>query len=119
MPRTRLPSVNFCVITALGLIQLLMFNAQNVGKTLRQNCRLLKAFFVQRAIEHPEQLDSEYAHCLEQMFQLKTHGKLSFIEMDMLTAEDRKWWMERLKKHNEEQEKASKNSGSVPNMPQI
>jgi len=46
---------------------------------------------------------------MEQMFQLKTHGHMSFFEMDVLTAEDREWWMNRLKKFHEDQDKASKN----------
>jgi hypothetical protein len=56
---------------------------------------------------------------MQQMFQLKMHGHLSFREMDSLTAEDRSWWMERLNKYNEEQEQASKGSKtpSMPSMP--
>lgn len=53
------------------------------------------------------------------MFQFKVHGNLSFQEMDQLTAEDRSWWMDRLKRHHDEQNQAAKNSGSsgMPNFP--
>jgi hypothetical protein len=46
------------------------------------------------------------------MWSLKYHGKLSMPEMCLMTAEDRKWWVKRLKKHFEDQEKASKNNNS-------
>jgi len=55
---------------------------------------------------------------MEQMFQLKTHGHLSLFEMDLLTAEDRAWWMQRLKKYNEEQNKGAQ-SAPMPSMPSI
>jgi len=45
------------------------------------------------------------------MFQLKMHGNMSFSEMDSLTAEDREWWVNRLKKYHEEQNKAAKSQG--------
>jgi len=51
------------------------------------------------------------------MFQLKQHGNLSFFEMDAMTAEDRGWWLERLKRFQEEQEKANKGGGNVPSAP--
>jgi hypothetical protein len=54
------------------------------------------------------------------MFQLKMHGHLSFTEMDLLTAEDRAWWMTRLNKFHEEQEKAGKgHTPSMPSMPNV
>lgn len=63
-------------------------------------------------------LENEYEHVLEQMFQLKMHGKLSYFEMDCLSAEDRKWLMNRLKRYQEEQEKASQNNNqSMPSIP--
>jgi len=55
---------------------------------------------------------------MEQMFQFKTHGNLTFEEMDQLTAEDRSWWMDRLKKHFEDQNKeASSANVPTPNIP--
>jgi len=67
-------------------------------------------------LENPDELENEYEHLLEQMFQLKQHGNLSFFEMDVLTSEDRSWWAKRLKRFQEEQEKANK-GGNTPSMP--
>ena len=53
---------------------------------------------------------------MEQMWQLKTHGNLSFEEQDMLSAEDRSWWMDRIKKHFDEQNNQVSNTQS-PNIP--
>ena len=88
------------------------------------NCRSPNHFFVQRAIESPQELDNEYYHVLEQMFQLKHHGHLNLFEQDLLTAEDRKWWIDRIKKQYEDEEKQSKSSSNVsmphlPNMPNM
>jgi hypothetical protein len=49
---------------------------------------------------------------LEQIFQLKMHGDLSFQEIFLLTAEDRMWWIARLNKWNEEQKKAGESYNS-------
>ena len=68
-------------------------------------------------MENPDELENEYHHLLEQMFQLKQHGNLSFFEMDSLTSEDRAWWLVRLKRFQEEQEQASKGGGNVPSVP--
>jgi hypothetical protein len=53
---------------------------------------------------------------MEEMFQLKHYGKFSLLEMNLLTAEDRKWWMERLKKQQEAEEHQMK-GGPSPQMP--
>lgn len=45
---------------------------------------------------------------MEQQFQLKMHGNMSIFEQNQMTAEDRRWWIERLKKHFDE---INKNSG--------
>lgn len=66
-------------------------------------------------MEQPDELEREYESLMEQMFLLKTHCNMSFMEMDSLTAEDRAWWMRRFKRHQEEQDK-SQNS-SMPSMP--
>lgn len=51
------------------------------------------------------------------MFILKTHGSLSFDEMDRLTAEDRAWWVNRIKKYNEEQKAATQPKQQGPGAP--
>jgi hypothetical protein len=38
----------------------------------------------------------------EQKFQLKHFGKLSLAEQQLLTAEDRQWWIQRLNKLNDD-----------------
>jgi hypothetical protein len=54
------------------------------------------------------------------MFQLKTHCNLSFGEMDLLTAEDRGWWLERQKRYDEEVSKKSKSQRHpMPSVPRV
>lgn len=40
---------------------------------------------------------------MEESFILKTYGELSLFEQNQLTAEDRTWWLRRLKKKAEDE----------------
>jgi len=51
-----------------------------------------------------EELESRYESLLEEQYLLKTHAKLSLFEQEQIPAEDRRWWIERIKKAQEEQE---------------
>lgn len=44
------------------------------------------------------------------MFQLKHYGNLSFQEQDMLTAEDRAWWLQRLERALKEEAKRAESA---------
>lgn len=44
---------------------------------------------------------------MEQEFTLKYFGKLSLFEQANMTAESRKWWIQRLKRAKEEENKSS------------
>lgn len=52
---------------------------------------------------------------MEQSFSLKHHGNLSLIEQANMIAEDRIWWINRLNKEIENQNKA--NSGGSSGLP--
>lgn len=41
------------------------------------------------------------------MFQLKMYGNFTVQEMALFTAEDRSWWIDRIKKYLDEQKKAT------------
>lgn len=69
------------------------------------NYRSPKAFFVQRS---HEEYEKEWQMLMEQSFQLKHHGHFTLFEQSNMTAEERKWWMERLKRHEQEREEAMK-----------
>ena len=59
---------------------------------------------------------------MEQEFQLKECGKLSLFEQNMMTSEDRGWWMRRLEKEakaRQDQEKKQSRSIPKPRMPSI
>lgn len=51
---------------------------------------------------------------MEQSFVLRVHGHLSIFEQMFMTAEERKWWVDRLVKENERQEQAAKGKTSLP-----
>ncbi len=50
---------------------------------------------------------------MEEQFILHYHGKMTLFEQENMTAEDRQWWIERLKKQAEEEENRSKNYKSM------
>ena len=55
---------------------------------------------------------------MEQLFQLKYHGNFSLLELNNLTAEERNWWVKRLNKQKEAEQKESQGStGGGPNIP--
>lgn len=51
---------------------------------------------------------------MNQSFILKHHGHLDLFEQSMMTAEDRRWWIERLEK---EVNKDKSNQPMVPKAP--
>ena len=53
-------------------------------------------------------MEAEYEHIRQEQFFLKHYGKLTLFEQVMLTAEDRRWWVERLKEEHKKQEEANK-----------
>lgn len=67
--------------------------------------RLRRAFFARRS---GEELDRVYYNILEQQFQLKHIGNLSLFEQDQMIAEDRAWWIRRLRQHEEQKQEAHK-----------
>jgi hypothetical protein len=55
---------------------------------------------------------------MEQMFQLKHHGKLSLFEQNNMTHEDRAWYMKRLdKEFKDQQDQEGKSMPSMPSKP--
>lgn len=58
---------------------------------------------------------------MEQVYLLKKHRGVSLFESAQMTAEDRKWWLERINKDIEEENKAAKGGGSsgMPSMPHV
>lgn len=45
---------------------------------------------------------------MEVSYRLKKHGNLSLFEQDNMTAEDRKWWIERIEKDLEAEQEAQR-----------
>jgi len=83
------------------------------------NCRFLKTFFAQLSHDEFERI---YNNLLEQQFLLKTYGKLTLFEQNSMTAEDRRWWMQRIQEENEkkaEEEKKAMASAPRPSMSSI
>ena len=65
-------------------------------------------------------MENEYKHLMEQSFALKKHGNMTLFEQDIMTAEDRAWWIERLQEENKKEQEAQKKSmGHVPRIPSI
>ena len=60
-----------------------------------------------------EELENRYNSILEEQFVLKYHGKLSIFEQENITAEDREWFFNRLKKEKEAEEDRSRNQHTV------
>jgi len=59
---------------------------------------------------------------MEEMFQLKHYGKLTFFEQNSITAEDRAWYLKRLEREFKEQQEREKNAVgnvSMPSAPSI
>lgn len=56
---------------------------------------------------------------MEQEYILVKHGRLSLYEIAEMTAEDRKWWIERINKDIEEENKKNKGGGGqhMPSVP--
>ena len=75
--------------------------------------QLRSRFFAQKS---SDELEAEYNNLLEQSFALKYHGKLSLIEQAYMIAEERVWWINRLNKEIEAQNKANSGSSDVPKM---
>lgn len=67
--------------------------------------------FVQKS---SDELEAEYDNLREQSFTLKYHGKLSIFEQAFMIAEERVWWINRLNKEIENQNKANSGSSDVP-----
>jgi len=72
----------------------------------RWSCPLLTGFF-ERLTD--QELENRYDSILEEQYILKKHANLSIQEQELIHAEDRRWWLERIKKdHEEEESRASR-----------
>jgi hypothetical protein len=56
-----------------------------------------------------EVLENEYWSIMNHAFLLKHYGGISIAEQNLMTYEDRKWWLNRI---NEEREKQNKNASA-------
>ena len=92
-----------------------------VVRISERSFRLRNPSFARRSAAEYER---EYEHLREQMFDLKYHLNFSLVEQAYLTAQDRKWWLERLKKQKEAENKQTGGGhtpgmGPRPSMPSI
>jgi hypothetical protein len=69
-------------------------------------CPLPPGFFSQLT---SEDLESRYYDILEEQFLLKSYGEMTLFEQQCLTAEDRLWWIERIKKKIDDENKQAQN----------
>jgi len=87
-----------------------------------RSCQFQKAFFARL---NPSEFEKIYNNIMEQQFLLKRYGKLDLFEQNEMSAEDRNWWLRRIKEENdkqaEEEKKASSGSGrsGMPSMPSM
>jgi len=57
-------------------------------------------------------MENEYWAIMNHSFLLKHYGHLTIEEQNNMTFEDRKWWIERIKKERDEANKANQQSYS-------
>jgi len=56
-----------------------------------------------------KELDSRYEALLEEQYLLKKYANLDLFEQNQIPAEDRRWWLDRIKRDQEEEkERAQK-----------
>lgn len=56
---------------------------------------------------------------MEERFQLKEYGHLNFFEQAQMPADERRWYLDRLKKEADEKNKQGKDLPNVPGMPSV
>jgi len=54
---------------------------------------------------------------MEQSFLLKYYGNIDLNEQNLMTAEDRIWWLERLDKENSAKKSNMPDANRLPNSP--
>lgn len=67
-------------------------------------------------------MEKEYEHLMEQLFLLKNYGHLSLHEQNLMNAEDRAWYIDRLNKEEEKKKEAEEKAArgvKTPSMPNI
>lgn len=86
---------------------------------LEQNYQYPKAFFARL---NPEEYEKLYNNIMEQQFLLKRYGRLDLFEQNNMSAEDRQWWLKRIKEEHDkqaEEEKRASSGAGRPNMPSM
>ena len=56
---------------------------------------------------------------MEQSYQLKKFGNLSLFEQNVMTAEERAWWIERINKDIQKQNEGGGAPPGMPGMPEL
>jgi hypothetical protein len=56
---------------------------------------------------------------MEQEYILKREAGLSLFEIAFMSAEDRLWWLRRIKEDREKEKDAAKTSQNTPRMPSV
>ena len=51
-------------------------------------------------------MEAEWNDLMEQQYILSTRGDLNIFEQSLMTAEERAWWIQRLRKDNEAEKQA-------------